>query len=218
MNTALRTGSRYMYTRNLFPDRIPFRTKCPLLQIANTCPLCKRRIDMMTRTVSGETVAVVAPKVSVESDELEDTPCLVCGSTDSDCDQWALLCDGCNGCYHTFCIGLDFEVPDGDWYCQNCTNNDQPAPTITNHEDTERKEPEQETLATHSQSASVQEEWYCAQCMRHFAHRRSWKRHMRSHLDQDEVCRCQYCPYHSNRRSNMIRHCRDVHPSLVQGH
>ena len=30
-----------------------------------------------------------------------------------------LICDGCDLCYHIYCVGLD-NVPHGDWYCEGC--------------------------------------------------------------------------------------------------
>lgn len=53
-----------------------------------------------------------------ESEE-EDTPCPVCDSADHK--EVLLICDGCETCYHTFCIGLD-RVPDGPWFCMECVH------------------------------------------------------------------------------------------------
>ncbi len=33
-----------------------------------------------------------------------------------------MLCDGCDTPYHTDCIGLGQEVPDGAWYCMECVD------------------------------------------------------------------------------------------------
>ena len=33
-----------------------------------------------------------------------------------------LLCDGCDGSYHTFCLTPSLDsIPDGDWFCQQCS-------------------------------------------------------------------------------------------------
>ncbi|OQR95317.1 histone demethylase [Achlya hypogyna] len=38
-----------------------------------------------------------------------------------DCRDKMLLCDGCNGGYHTFCLATPLAaVPDGDWFCDAC--------------------------------------------------------------------------------------------------
>ena len=44
--------------------------------------------------------------------------CVVCRKDDNG-DQ-ILLCDGCDSECHTYCAGLE-AVPDGDWFCANCT-------------------------------------------------------------------------------------------------
>ena len=209
-----------MYRRVIFRSRIHFQTTHSLLQIDNACPLCKSRVHHMTRIDSSETVAVVAPNVSVEGDELDDRPCRICGDTSHDFDHLALLCDGCEGCFHTFCLGLGSDVPEGQWYCPDCAIVFQRGQTTANGADTavtERKEPEQKSEATPPQTTSEFEEWYCAQCSIHFAYRWNWRRHMRAHRGQQEMFRCQYCSYGTSRRSDLTRHCTRMHPYLAQG-
>jgi hypothetical protein len=31
-----------------------------------------------------------------------------------------MLCDSCDRAFHSYCVGLGAEVPDGDWYCPDC--------------------------------------------------------------------------------------------------
>lgn len=50
-------------------------------------------------------------------DELDSTPCPICGSADSE--EVLLLCDACDAPYHTHCVGLD-RVPSGPWFCMEC--------------------------------------------------------------------------------------------------
>lgn len=60
------------------------------------------------------------PSVIVDDDLFDDVswqPCLTC-EEDTDEDR-LLLCDGCNGAYHTYCIGLR-RVPRGSWFCHFC--------------------------------------------------------------------------------------------------
>ena len=52
-------------------------------------------------------------------DEEPAVPCLLCNEPDHE--EVMLLCDGCDGPFHTYCCGLD-EVPQGVWYCPLCLN------------------------------------------------------------------------------------------------
>ena len=55
-------------------------------------------------------------------DEVEEdnTPCPVCNLSDRE--DILMLCDGCDTPYHTECIGLGQDVPDGAWYCMECVD------------------------------------------------------------------------------------------------
>ena len=45
--------------------------------------------------------------------------CRVCGKDDDE--EYALLCDSCDGCYHTFCLVPQLEaIPEGEWHCTSC--------------------------------------------------------------------------------------------------
>jgi len=70
--------------------------------------------------------AVAAATLQVEAGEeltaalqaqLDNALCMVCGH-DQD-DHLLLLCDGCEGGAHTYCVGLS-AVPSGDWFCGSC--------------------------------------------------------------------------------------------------
>ncbi|KAJ5940321.1 Zinc finger PHD-finger [Penicillium verrucosum] len=65
-------------------------------------------------------VAEVDPSMIIEyvEDDLTDfQPCTICGQADNE--DVLLLCDGCDGPSHLYCLGLD-EIPSGSWYCQQC--------------------------------------------------------------------------------------------------
>merc|ERR1719295_1104605 len=92
-------------------------------QITNTCPLCKARY---THIHSGQLKIKVQSKEQrhTEDDDanaraLAEEPCQICGSTDLA--ELALLCDDCDGCFHTHCVGLD-DVPEGAWFCDTCVH------------------------------------------------------------------------------------------------
>ena len=38
-----------------------------------------------------------------------------------------MCCAGCDQAYHTYCVGLD-TIPDGTWYCPECSSDWQPPP------------------------------------------------------------------------------------------
>ncbi|EEC51708.1 predicted protein [Phaeodactylum tricornutum CCAP 1055/1] len=58
------------------------------------------------------------PRSSAE--ESVDEGCRVCGMDDNY--SRLLLCEGCNGEYHTYCLTPPLEkVPVEDWYCDRCT-------------------------------------------------------------------------------------------------
>ena len=65
-------------------------------------------------------MADVDPSVIVDDELFDDPtwqPCLLC-EVDAD-DDVLLLCDGCNGSYHTYCVDLS-GVPSGPWFCRFC--------------------------------------------------------------------------------------------------
>lgn len=48
-----------------------------------------------------------------------DIECTVCHSSADE--YFLLLCDLCEYASHTYCVGLGHIVPEGDWFCQDCT-------------------------------------------------------------------------------------------------
>ncbi|XP_074592158.1 uncharacterized protein LOC141847950 [Curcuma longa] len=102
-------------------------------KIESRCPLCKRRFGSIRRPpVRGvflvERVVDVPVRDQVyhqhgnESrapDPYSNISCSIChGSRD---EELLLLCDLCDSASHTFCIGLGATIPEGDWYCADCT-------------------------------------------------------------------------------------------------
>ncbi|RBQ80605.1 hypothetical protein FVER14953_05231 [Fusarium verticillioides] len=54
-----------------------------------------------------------------EEEEEQGNPCPICNSSERE--DVLLLCDSCDAAYHTHCIGLE-AIPDGDWYCMECSH------------------------------------------------------------------------------------------------
>ena len=50
----------------------------------------------------------------MDSTSNNGTGCLLCGTNDNE--GQILLCERCDGEYHTYCVGLK-EIPEGEWYC-----------------------------------------------------------------------------------------------------
>ncbi|CAM9890915.1 unnamed protein product, partial [Choristocarpus tenellus] len=45
--------------------------------------------------------------------------CLICGNNDEH--HFMLLCDGCDGEFHTRCLKPRLDrIPEGDWFCDAC--------------------------------------------------------------------------------------------------
>lgn len=52
-------------------------------------------------------------------DMYSEAKCAICqGVAD---ESLLLLCDLCDSAAHTYCVGLGYTVPEGDWFCQDCT-------------------------------------------------------------------------------------------------
>lgn len=54
-------------------------------------------------------------------DSIDSITCCVCGSGEADAEL--LLCDDCDGGYHTFCLRPILpRVPSGAWFCPSCSS------------------------------------------------------------------------------------------------
>ncbi|KAM7278982.1 hypothetical protein ACFE04_006116 [Oxalis oulophora] len=72
----------------------------------------------------------IDPVESIFEEENDDDDdgivCAVCQSTDGDPTDQIVFCDGCDIMVHQSCYGdpLTNGVPDGDWFCKQCSNPD----------------------------------------------------------------------------------------------
>ncbi|CAN1796273.1 PHD and RING finger domain-containing protein 1 [Linum perenne] len=99
-------------------------------KIESRCPMCKRRFTAICRppkegVFATERVVRVPERNQVRGlsnrsfDPLANVECTVChGSHD---ESLLLLCDLCDSASHTFCVGLGSTVPEGDWFCSDCS-------------------------------------------------------------------------------------------------
>ncbi|GAV64536.1 PHD domain-containing protein/zf-RING_2 domain-containing protein [Cephalotus follicularis] len=102
-------------------------------KVESRCPMCKRRFTNIRRPpkhgVFSRHRLVNVPKrdqvyhlsgnASIGPfDPYCQVECSVCHSMADEC--FLLLCDLCDSAAHTYCVGLGFTVPDGDWFCNDC--------------------------------------------------------------------------------------------------
>jgi len=91
-------------------------------KVDTSCPLCKARFEKLH--LSSGVEVPVEDRRQVWEDEggysnWDFLVCSECGGGDES--ALLLICDGCEGAAHTFCVGLGREVPEGDWFCPRCT-------------------------------------------------------------------------------------------------
>ncbi|KAI9785111.1 MAG: hypothetical protein M1816_000522 [Peltula sp. TS41687] len=135
-----------MVIASLVPCRHAFHEEClqTWLERANSCPICRQ--DFTTVNLAREFQGRVFSSYDVQDqiqavaeepppwhqdigEELEDDPdfrlCVKCGYGDRT--EYLLICDGCENCFHTFCVGLDREAPVGEYFCGSCQQQHGPA-------------------------------------------------------------------------------------------
>lgn len=103
-------------------------------KVESRCPMCKRRFSIIRRPPKppifpSERVVNVPVRDQVHHchgnattgprDLYAEVQCNVCHSTADD--VLLLLCDLCDTAYHTYCVGLGATVPEGDWFCPDCS-------------------------------------------------------------------------------------------------
>ncbi|KAA8542353.1 hypothetical protein F0562_023511 [Nyssa sinensis] len=103
-------------------------------KVESCCPMCKRRFTNIRRPPKdGVFLSERVVKVPVRDQVYHyfgnatigppnlysEVQCNVCHSTADE--SLLLLCDLCDSASHTFCVGLGATVPEGDWFCQDCT-------------------------------------------------------------------------------------------------
>ncbi|CAM9761643.1 unnamed protein product, partial [Scytosiphon promiscuus] len=78
---------------------------------------------VITTAATGETAAAAAAGDATAgapiSNPLDEGGCFVCKRNDKQ--ALILLCDGCDGEYHTFCVDPPLrKIPDDEWFCHEC--------------------------------------------------------------------------------------------------
>lgn len=103
-------------------------------KVESKCPLCKRRFSTIRRppkppVFPSERVVRIPVRDQVYHysgnssisplDLYSESKCTVCHGVANE--SLLLLCDLCDCAAHTYCVGLGATVPEGDWFCQECT-------------------------------------------------------------------------------------------------
>lgn len=103
-------------------------------KVESKCPFCKRRFSTIRRppkppVFASERVVQIPIRDQVchylgnatigPPNLYSEVKCSICqGIAD---ESLLLLCDLCDSSAHTYCVGLGYTVPEGDWFCQDCT-------------------------------------------------------------------------------------------------
>uniref|UniRef100_A0A6N2L3Q0 PHD-type domain-containing protein n=1 Tax=Salix viminalis TaxID=40686 RepID=A0A6N2L3Q0_SALVM len=104
-------------------------------KVESRCPLCKQRFRTITkngRSIVGvdlRNMVIQVPKrdqvyqpteeeIRSYIDPYENVICKECHESGDD--GLMLLCDLCDSSAHTYCVGLGRQVPEGNWYCDDC--------------------------------------------------------------------------------------------------
>lgn len=60
-------------------------------------------------------------------EKIDNLPCEICGSTSESATNQLLLCDFCNNGFHMQCCDPPiYEIPQGAWFCKNCSQGSDP--------------------------------------------------------------------------------------------
>ncbi|PIA63302.1 hypothetical protein AQUCO_00200965v1 [Aquilegia coerulea] len=120
-------------------------------KVESRCPLCKQRFSTISRKpkhgvflterivnvpVRNQVWHPLGNQTNEISDPYAQVNCTECMSSSDE--HLLLLCDLCDSAAHTYCVGLGYTVPEGDWYCHECTvlRNEH----LNRDDDTERQE------------------------------------------------------------------------------
>ncbi|XP_077237653.1 uncharacterized protein LOC143879257 [Tasmannia lanceolata] len=103
-------------------------------KVETRCPMCKQRFRSIHRPPKSglflrDRIVDVPVRDQVYDldgnatigpfDPYAEVICSECHSSENE--NLLLLCDLCDSAAHTYCVGLGHTVPEGDWYCHDCT-------------------------------------------------------------------------------------------------
>ncbi|KAJ4959888.1 hypothetical protein NE237_019798 [Protea cynaroides] len=103
-------------------------------KVESRCPMCKQRFSTIRRPPKHgvflrERIVNIPVRDQLfhpfgnatvgPSDPYAEVRCSECNGKANE--SLLLLCDLCDSASHTYCVGLGATVPEGDWYCHDCT-------------------------------------------------------------------------------------------------
>ncbi|XP_022137423.1 uncharacterized protein LOC111008874 isoform X2 [Momordica charantia] len=103
-------------------------------RIESRCPACKGRFTAVHRIpkdgcrirerivnipMRNQDQSATGNDMNGPHDPYAETYCTVCKGVEDE--GLMLLCDLCDSAAHTYCVGLGANVPEGDWFCHDCT-------------------------------------------------------------------------------------------------
>ncbi|KAF8399226.1 hypothetical protein HHK36_015091 [Tetracentron sinense] len=103
-------------------------------KVESRCPMCKHRFSSIRRPpkagvfpferivnvpVRDQVYHLLGNVTTGPSDPYAQVQCSECHSITDE--FLLLLCDLCDSAAHTYCVGLGATVPEGDWFCHDCT-------------------------------------------------------------------------------------------------
>lgn len=103
-------------------------------KVESRCPMCKCRFSSIRRPqkygvflfertvnvpVRDQVYHIFGNASTGPQDPYAHVQCNICNGIQDE--SLLLLCDLCDSASHTYCVGLGYTVPEGDWFCQDCT-------------------------------------------------------------------------------------------------
>ena len=88
---------------------------------ADGVKLMKRKMEELQREDPSQDASGLAAKALKSiREELEEDVCVICKKGNTWEGNDILFCDGCDDPYHQQCLTPPITIPEGDWYCKTC--------------------------------------------------------------------------------------------------
>ncbi len=199
-------------------------------QITNKCPLDKLRFEHIQLLESKKLIKVQHREQKNDSMDLtldeiaagskwDTMPCQICNSFDTEYDHLCLICDCCEQCYHTFCIGLN-QVPTAQlWFCQQCkiilNEPDKIECTQCNKTFDSKRKCARHIKRVHTKKKKPHK---CTKCNKAFVRKRDCEIHIQSVHTNKRLFGCRRCSKRFFTLNNLRHHERQTHDKIKNCH